>query len=249
MSKLKVAILEDNKDLLKDLNQNLEATGLVEVIVWAAESGEFLRKVKLDYPEALILDIDLAGDSMSGLDIAQKLQLPVLFVSGKTRDFLVNIEELNLNSENIVDHVSKPISSEKLSKILPKFVNQIRLKQNSQFAYLDLNESTRNKILTSDIVFLKSDKEHGSISNNKRIYFNNKRPETLVDFSFVKMEEKGLKPTQFVMCHKSFRVNADHIVRYDKNHYVVVMAVDSDGKTKEFLLPVSENYRKNFKRS
>ena len=33
--KTKVAILEDNKELLKELKQTLEETALVEVVAWA----------------------------------------------------------------------------------------------------------------------------------------------------------------------------------------------------------------------
>jgi len=245
MSKLKIAILEDNKLLLKDLKQNLTDSGLVEVVAWAVDTEEFLNKVKKSSPEALLLDIDIGGDSLTGLDIAHILQLPVLFVSGKTKDFYAGIEELNLNSEKIVDHISKPITLEKLNKILPKFIRQIRSTQKHQYAYLDFRDSKRNKIALSDIVFLESDKRFGAETNNKRVYFTNRPPETLVDFSFVKMEDKGLSKNQFITIHKSFRVNASHILRYDKDHHVVVSATDSQGKNNEFRLPVSENYRKN----
>lgn len=248
MSKLKVAILEDSKLLLKELKNDLDATGLVDVVVWAVEAEEFIEKVKKSRPEALLLDIDLSGSSMNGLDIANRLQLPVLFVSGKTGEFYGRIEELNLNSKNIVDHITKPITLMKLQKLLPKFIDQIRSSQNAQYAYLNFGESKRNKLAISDIVFLESDKAHGAASNNKRIYFKNRPPETLLDFSFVRMDEKGLTLSQFITCHKSYRVNVSHIERYDKDHHIMVVAVDSAGKSKEYRLPVSENYRKIIKR-
>lgn len=247
MSLLKVAILEDSKPLLKDLKQNLDASGLVEVVAWATDTDELFNKLLHQTPEALILDIDIRGDSMNGIDVANKLELPVLFVSGKTKDFYFGIEELNLNSEKIVDHISKPITLEKLNKILPKFIKQIRLAQKSQFAYLDFSDSRRNKIPLSEIVFLESDKRFGAETNNKRVYFTNKSPETLIDFSFVKMEEKGLSKNQFITIHKSFRVNAFHVLRYTKDHHVIVLASDHHNKKVEYSLPVSENYRKNVK--
>ena len=97
----------------------------MEVVAFATGSDEFLRKVNSNKPEALVLDIDLAGDSMSGLDIANKLKLPVLFASGKTKDFISGIEDLNVNSDMPVEHISKPITAEKLKKILPKFIAEI----------------------------------------------------------------------------------------------------------------------------
>lgn len=248
MSKLKVAILEDNKLLLKDLKENLENSGLVEVVAYALDTEELFDKIKSCTPEALILDIDIGSDSMNGLDVASKLQLPVLFVSGKTRDFFLNIEELNANSENIVEHLTKPITLNKLNKTLPKFIKQIRLMDSTQFVYLDFLSSKRNKIAVSDIVFLETNKEHGSKSNNKRIYFTEREPETLVDFSFRTMKSMGLSENQFITIHKSFRVNMAHIMKYENaSHQIVVKATDDQGAKKEFPLPVSINYQKHIR--
>ena len=55
MAKLKVAILEDNAHLLKELKTNLEDTGLVEVIAYARDSEDFLDKINhTDIPEKII---------------------------------------------------------------------------------------------------------------------------------------------------------------------------------------------------
>ena len=244
MMKLQVAILEDSRALLKELKENVEATGLVEVVAWATNSEEFIEKVGEVKPEALLLDIDLGGDSMNGLDIANTLKLPVLFVSGKTRDFFQSIEELNINSEITIEHISKPITPEKLKKILPKFINEIRAMNQAQFVYIDFGDSRRNKIALDSIVCLHTDKKMGADSNNKLIYFTDRKKEVLVDFSFSKMEQHGFSKNQFITIHKSFRVNADKILRYHTaTHEVEVAVFKSPGKTDTKFLPVSENYR------
>ncbi|HIA36029.1 MAG TPA: response regulator [Flavobacteriales bacterium] len=243
MSKLKVAILEDNKMLLKELKQNLDQSGLVEVAVWASDPEDLLQKVSKCSVEALILDIDISGSSMNGLDIAHKLQLPVLFASGKTKDFYAVIEDLNMNTENIVDHISKPITPEKLNKILPKFIKQIRLTNSFKFVYLDFAGSKRNKIAISDIVFLDSDKHFGAASNNKRIYFIDRPPETLVDFTFSKMEDIGFDKTLFVQTHKSYRLNIKKYRSYS-NHFINVEVMNEQGKLEIKQIPVSVNFRK-----
>lgn len=53
MAKLKVALLEDNKALLKDLKEQVENTGLADVIVFATASQEFLDKLGLQKPDAI----------------------------------------------------------------------------------------------------------------------------------------------------------------------------------------------------
>jgi DNA-binding LytR/AlgR family response regulator len=248
MSKLKVAILEDNTHLLKDLKESLEETSLVEVVAYATTSSEFLDKVSNTKPEALLLDIDLGGDSMNGLDIANKLKVPVLFVSGKTIEFNHGIEELNMNTSIPVQHISKPITSDKLKKILPKFINEINAVNNARFVYLDIGESKRSKISVDTIVFIETDTGKSGESNNKRIYFTNNKPETLFNFSLSKIEEKGFDKTKFIKIRGSHRVNVDKILRYNNNHEIEVEAMNEKGKLELKKLPVSEDFRKDVSR-
>ena len=242
--KLKVAILEDNKLLLKDLKQNLDDTGFVDVVAWATNSEEFLEKVKASKAEALLLDIDLGGDSMNGLDIAENLKLPVLFVSGKTGDFYQGIADHNLNSEYTVEFITKPITIEKLRKILPKFISEIRALNKAHFVYLNFGDTRQNKISIDSIVCICTDKANGAESNNKQIFFTDRKHEILIDFSYSIMVEKGLTNTQFITIHKSFRVNADKILTYNKlTHEIDVAVFKSEGKIEIKKLSVSENYR------
>jgi hypothetical protein len=61
--------------------------------------------------------------------------------------------------------------------------------------------------------------------------------EKLIDFSFTKMEEKGLYSTQFVTIHKSFRVNKKYISKYDsKSASVELKVYDKDYMTKTIKL-------------
>lgn len=249
MSKLKVAILEDNPLLLKSLEEDLTETHLVDVAVSATNSTEFLNKINSTIVDALVLDIDLSGDSMTGLDIATKLKLPVLFVSGKTRDFYQGIEELNINSPIPVEHISKPITLEKLRKILPKFINEINAINLAKFIRLDFSDSKQNKIATDTIVFIETDTGNSGASNNKRIYFTNRKPEILFNFSLTKMEEKGFDRTQFIQIRSSHRVNIDKILKYNNyTHEIEVEVFNSNGKPEIKKLPVSENFRKDVSR-
>ncbi len=249
MIKLKVAILEDSLMLLKSLEEDLTETQLVEVIVSATNSTEFLEKINTTKADALVLDIDLVGDSLTGLDIATNLKLPVLFVSGKTRDFYHGIEELNINSTIPVEHISKPITLDKLKKILPKFINEIHAMNRAKYILLDCCGIKQNKIAIDTIVFIETETGNSGASNNKRIYFTDRNPETLFNFSLTKMEEKGFDKTQFIQIRSSHRVNADKILRYNNStHDIEVEVFKTIGKTEIKKLPVSENFRKDVSR-
>ena len=63
------------------------------------------------------------------------------------------------------------------------------------------------------------------------------------------MEEKGFVKTQFITIHRSFRVSADKILKYEsKTHEVKVEVFKSSGKSETKMLYVSETYRNKISR-
>lgn len=243
MTKLKIALLEDSPLLLKDLKENAEDTGLVDVVAWATNSADFLEKIENTKPDVLLLDIDLPGDSMSGLDIAQRCKIPVLFVSGKTKDNLEKIEDMNWENEFVVEHISKPVSKDRLKHALLKMIRQLNTTNKDTKVFLNFKNNRQERVDLNTIVYMASEKENGSDSNNKVVYFKDRKPEVLIDFSFKKMEEKGFDKKVFITTHGSYRVNVNCIKSYDKKtHDVMVEVMEKDGKTKIHPVPVSESY-------
>jgi DNA-binding LytR/AlgR family response regulator len=149
-----------------------------------------------------------------------------------------------MNSAIPVDHISKPITTEKLKKILPKFINEIIYINKARFIYLDFSENKRNKIPIDSIVFIETDTGKSGASNNKRIYFTDRKPEILFNFSLSKIEEKGFDTTQFIKIRSSHRINADKIIRYNNNHEIEVEAINEKGQLEMKKLPVSDDFRK-----
>jgi len=243
MNKLKVALLENNRDQLKDRKLNLEENDLANVVAWATNSDEFIAKVRSEKPQALLLDIDLGNDSMTGLEVAYKLKLPVMFVSGYNAKNLKDIETLKREFDIPVEHITKPFSDKDFIKTATKFLREVTEQLKAEFIYLDFKESKRNKIPIDTIVYLESDTGNSGASNNKRIYFTDRKPEIVFDFSFTKMEEKGFDKNLFIQTHKSYRVNVEKIIRYNKNHTVEVIVINEAGKKENKQIPVSTNYQ------
>jgi DNA-binding LytR/AlgR family response regulator len=143
------------------------------------------------------------------------------------------MEHLKRDAEICIDHITKPFNEEQFTKSFKRFLKEVELFSNQKYVYLDFNKSKRNKILIDDIVYLSSDKQNGSESNNKQIHFINRTSETLVDFSFSKMPEKGLPANQFVTIHKSFRVNKKYIMHYHtKSDEVEIKVYDKEKRQK-----------------
>ena len=64
MSKLKAALLDDNKEQLLINQQMLERSGAVSVVTACNSSEAFLASIKITQPEVLFLDLNL-GDPLA----------------------------------------------------------------------------------------------------------------------------------------------------------------------------------------
>lgn len=244
MSKFKAALLDDNKEQLQLNQQMLESIGRVAVVSSFASAKTFLEDVKTSQPEILFLDLNLGDSYMTGMEVAFQLKLPVLFVSSNTSQYIKEIETLKRDYDICVDHITKPFTHQEFIKTTQRFLKEIELFKKEEFIHLDFGATKRNKIAINSIVYLSTDKNNGSESNNKLIHFTNRKPENLIDFSFSKMEEKGLLSDNFITIHKSFRVNSKHIKAFHKStESIEVEVFTSQGKLETKQLQVSENYQ------
>ncbi|MBS1571380.1 MAG: LytTR family transcriptional regulator DNA-binding domain-containing protein [Bacteroidetes bacterium] len=245
----KIALLEDNNRLLERLSGYILKLQNIELVVKSRNSDDFFEQLKTSSPDILVTDLDLGNDSMTGMEVAQELKIPVFFASVNTAEYVENMEYLKRDTEICIDHITKPFTEEQFEKSFIRFLKEVEFFSNLQYVYLDFNKTKRNKILIDDIVFLSSDKQLGSESNNKQIHFINKSSEVLIDFSFSKMEEKGLLSSQFLTIHKSFRVNKNYITRYhSKTQEIEVKVFDKQQNIKDVKLAVSEKYQNGIKK-
>lgn len=243
MNKLKAALLDDNKEQLIKNQEYLERNGLVTVVTACTSAEAFTKEVKQSQPELLFLDLNLGDSYMTGMEVAFELQFPVLFVSSNTAQYVKEMEDLKRRYDLCVDHLTKPFTEAEFVKTVSRFITEVEFFANRQFVHLDFGISKRTKIAVDSIVYLEANKANGAESNNKQIHFTNRKTENLIDFSFSKMEDKGLLKSQFITIHKSFRVNKKHIKFYDRKAETIEVEVyDSVGKMVTKRLPVSENY-------
>ncbi len=245
----RIALLEDNTRQLEKLESYIGKIPNVEIVLKSKTSDLFFEEFQLAYPNILLADLDLGIDSMTGIEVAQDIKIPVFFASINTADYIEDIEHLKRDAEICIDHITKPFTEEQFLKSFRRFLQEVAFFNSLQYVYLDFNKTKKNAIAIQDIVYLCADKKAGSESNNKQIHFINRRCENLIDFSFSKMEEIGLLKSQFLTIHKSFRVNRKYIKCYHKKTETIEITIyDETGKTKSHHLPVSENYQINIKK-
>ena len=238
----RIALLEDNPRQLEKLEAYLSKIPNVEIVLKSRSSNDFFEQLKTIQPDILVADLDLGNDSMTGMEVAQEIKIPVFFASVNTSEYVEDIEDLKRDAEICVDHITKPFSEEQFVKSFKRFLQEVTYFSPPQYVYLDFEKTKKNRIRIDDIVYLCADKMTGSDSNNKQIHFINRKPANLIDFSFTRMAETGLLKSQFVTIHKAFRVNKKHIAAYhSKIVSIEITAVNKMGETKCQHLKVSEN--------
>lgn len=244
MAKIRLAVVEDKQRFLDDRCENLEeikAECDIEVVIKAHDEDEFFSEYNKnpDNVDALILDIELI-DEYGGLQIAEDVRKPTLFVSGNNAKYLKNIEDLS-DRIDVVMLISKPMSDEKFKNKVRSFCNEIRMHQfhNQMLAFKRNGMPVR--IPAKDIVFLESVSDG---SNNKMIYFKKDMPLQLNDFSFSRIAEWSLGTVSIVQISKSCYVNKEHIESKEQNEIKVSYKNDG-GKMVAKTLTVSPNYVKN----
>ncbi len=109
----KILVVDDEPDIAGVVGYNLEKEGFT--VVQAHDGEAALRKIRLEKPDLLILDLMLPG--MSGLDICktvranpQTSQLPIIMLTAKS-DELDRILGLEIGAD---DYVTKPFSVKEL---------------------------------------------------------------------------------------------------------------------------------------
>ncbi len=124
--KLKVLVVDDYAENVELLQELLTVNGYE--IVTAYSGKEALRKVNLDLPDLILLDIMMP--EMDGYQVCEELrkkedtkEIPIIFVTAKTevKDWTHAIFNVGVNS-----YITKPINPKKL---LDKVKSVLKMKQ------------------------------------------------------------------------------------------------------------------------
>lgn len=244
MGKIRFAVAEkDALSLAKREAVLQELPDDVEVLFTATSKREFVKKLP-QYEasiDALILEIEAGGQSV-GLDMASELGKPVLFISKNISKYVADIEDLE-DDVKVVSHLTKPFTAERFRNRVTEFCKRIRVyNQVNEFVTLRVGRCCE-RFPASDIVFIRAaEKGAGAESNNKKVYFSNRPPLVVSDFSFKKIEEWNLSQNTFVRISKSMYVNSRQILS-QKPSMMQVKCCDDKGKIVSIWLQVSENFR------
>src|SRR5689334_20286740 len=110
MSKLRILVIEDEKDLVRLLKYNLEKEGYAALTATDGETG--LALARKERPDLIVLDLMLP--KMDGMEVCRSLrkesQIPIVMLTAKKEE-IDRILGLELGAD---DYVVKPFSVREL---------------------------------------------------------------------------------------------------------------------------------------
>ncbi len=248
MTLLKVAILEDDKEFLKEMIDNLKRTGLVKIVVSERKSEEFIGKVKVEKPDLLLLDIVLNNDIRDGFDVFLILKIPCIFLTGKKSKFFEKIDTLKQNKNfPPVDVFGKIPDQETLHTIITKFKPSLKDFQKSQKIEIKPKGESVQTINPNEVSFiLASDGDH-------TIYFSNEKPIEVADKSFKYFMSNGFPESTFTKIKRNYLLNNEKTVLeskklcikycYDQNT-IKTEKIDVSNYSSKELKELSEKFNK-----
>lgn len=196
--------------------------------------GETLVNSGLETMDILFLDIKMKPTN--GIKIAEKIRafdelVPIIFITSAAEYALEGYKV------NAFDYLVKPISYEKLEKVLTKIINRICKKRDK--IIIIKNNDICYKININDIVFVETLNRHCVLHTMYEQYASNKK---------MKEIEKELCEDNFFRCNSGYIVNFDYIEKilqseiYLTNKDIITI---SRPKKKAFIAKLTEYWGKD----
>ena len=198
---LKVVLLEDeeyNREFIKQLLREIPVVGEI----WATASGEeAVRLVGIHKPDLVLLDIELQGDELNGLQAARNIysidkQVVLVFVTGYSK-YAIDSFEVHPFS-----YVLKPIKIKKFQELIEEIAARIEQKDiwNNDTLLIKYKNEIHH-IKKDQIIFIE-------IQNNLSIIHTR---EGLFESHLSLAEFEEILDDRFLRVHKSFIVNLKQI--------------------------------------
>lgn len=245
MTKLRVAVLEDDEVMLGQLVHWLKGMENVEVVTSSNDAIEFKGRVRIKAPDALLLDIEVNGDERAGLDLAEEFALPVLFISGHTGENLKKIEQIQRIREHMpVEHLTKTYDEAGLKQAISRLSRLMDLLGLDKPIPIKLKRNGEALMVPPDrIVFIEVHPDaREAASQNKRIHFTDRPPETLANITLEKVVGTTLPDHVFVQISSKCVVNRKKILQKGRDG-LKVEAWGENNRVAHHFLKVTDTYR------
>ncbi|HTA28594.1 MAG TPA: response regulator [Bacteroidia bacterium] len=224
MSKIKVAIVEDEVIIARNITDNLIALGY-EVVGPAVNYTTALELIEKEKPDLLLLDIQLSGRK-DGIELAQavKKAMPLPFIFLTANSDSATIERAKRTEPNA--YLVKPFTKEDLFTAIEiclyNYSRKAKVEESAHNASREnyiindaifIRESTVFvKVPFRDILYLESDHVYVNVYTENNKY--------LVRTS-LQQYMKNFDPNKFYQVHRSYVVNIENVNGINETYVLV----------------------------
>jgi len=230
---IRALIIDDEQHAREELEHLVKETGVFEVLGSCANAIDALRRIRMEKPELLFLDIQMPA--LNGFEllamIEDELMPHVVFVTAYDEHALKAFEEKTL------DYLLKPVSPERLLKTVNKVRETIRRGDPPRYQVESLRHipcqfANRVKLIpAADVVYVFSDLAGIHLVTSEGKFFT--------ELTLKVLEER----TPLLRCQRQYLVNPDMIdeIKLVENGLAEI-------KTQlDHILPVSRRYLRQLK--
>jgi len=199
--KYRCIVIDDEPLAIEIIKSHLSKFDMFELSASFSNAIEALATLSLQNTDLIFLDIQLPG--IKGTDfLKQLISPPKVILTTAHREYALEGYELD-----VVDYVLKPISFERFTMAINKYLRQIHPPTannytnidndlNKQYIYLTVNRKV-HKIFLNEIIYIESIKDYVTIHAEER---------KLIVKSTISAFEELLPQPDFMRIHRSFIV-------------------------------------------
>ncbi|MCB9251587.1 MAG: response regulator transcription factor [Flavobacteriales bacterium] len=201
MITINVAIVDDEPLARKGIKEFVDKLDYLNFKGFAKDVKGVVALLEEQEIDLLFIDIEMQG--ISGLEFVQTYEgkLPYVIFITAYADYAVDSYAVNA-----IDYILKPASFERfctaVKKVKDAMENNSEQVQQKEYFFLK-HEGAYEKINPLDILFI------SSMQNYIRIHFSSGK--SMVFHSTLRSISENLDPAKFIVVHKSYIVNLDHV--------------------------------------
>ncbi|MBP9151290.1 MAG: response regulator [Flavobacteriales bacterium] len=242
---IRVVIVDDEVDSLSLLENLLNDFSEVEVVRSFLDASEFLNcKTNLKY-DVLFLDLEMP---VSGLELAKLENGPVVFVSGKSKNYFDDIEKEQLNREQFA-FLQKPPTQIKLVQVISKVLkwmleipSMTTLTFTTRRGKWNLGIENLQAICAPSVIHSfpnliglsqPPDEKMQEHPRNKFAFTSTLEPEVILEITFPTLIDI-LPKKQFIQISQSIIINRSSIQFYDRTSLEILIQTKNGPKLQRF---------------
>ena len=242
---LKTVIIDDENTARETITHMVElyGDGILDIVGYAENVKEGIATINKHNPDLVMLDIKMPdGTGFELLDAFGDINFDIIFVTAYEQYAIKAFKFAAL------DYILKPIDPNEFKKAVErtfrrKETKALNMQVKTMMEYMNHSPKEDKKIVLRSInsihlVYVHDIVRAESDRNYSRFYFLDDQPVTVAKSlrNFIDvLEEYG-----FIRVHQSHLINTNHIKKYMKNDFVVVMNDNSEvpvsHRKRDFLL-------------